>query len=355
MIFSITVLLYFLILQLLANNSKYYIKLKLSYYTIFFSFIFLNFFRIYCQSIFPDTSNYEVVFKSTYPLSHLLTHGHQELTIEFGFSLFISFFKLFSSNFEIFLFFISTIQLSIFYTFCKKLKISLVNAFPIYISLTFLTFQIGMLRQALAFCFFLLALIYINRKVIYLLLIFIGFMFHRSILFCIFLIWSDKLINRKILYVVIFSSLVLYLLKIDIIEIIYSFIENYIPQPQKGRIDYYLMVDRPNNYLGIGFWERVILLVLMNVAYTDLLKKDKINEVNNLIYNLGTSVILLQMIFFASPTITSRLRYYIVIFPAIFLAEYFYSEQKNKLKWLYQSLLFIYLFLYLRFQASYLQ
>jgi hypothetical protein len=145
----------------------------------------------------------------------------------------------------------------------------------------------------------------------------------------------------------------MYLLRINIIkDIIYFFGMGHITE--KGRIAYYFWVYRPDNYLGIGFWERIILLVLMNLAYTDLLRKSKINKYNNLMYNLGISVILLQMIFFSTPTITSRLRYYIVIFPIIFLTEYIYSEQKNKLKWVYQSLLFIYLLMYLHFLASYL-
>lgn len=354
MIFSISVLIYFLLIQLFANNDKFQTNKELTYYALFLSFIILTILRIYCQSYFPDIPNYKILFETNQSISSILKYGYQESNVGIGFRTLISIFKFFSNNFNYFLFFISIIQLSTFYSFCKRYEISLVNAFPVYISLTYLTFQIGMLRQALAFCFFLIALVYINRKTLYLLFILVGSTIHTSILFCVILIWSDKFLNRKVLYFVFIISLIIYILQIDIIETTFSLVVDYIPQPQKGRLLYYFWVNRPNNYLGIGFWERLILLILMNLAYVDLLRKNKINKNNNLFFNLGIAVLLLQLIFFSAPTITSRLRYYIVIFPIIFLTEYIYSEQKNKLKWLYQSLLFIYLFMYVYFQASYL-
>ncbi len=151
------------------------------------------------------------------------------------------------------------------------------------------------------------------------------------------------------------GSLILYIYQIDIAQ----FIDDYIYSGKLFRIErirYYTYdVWRPNNYLGIGFWERILLFILINLAYTDLLRKNKINRYNNVIYNLGVSVILLQLIYFSNPTITSRIRYYIVIFPIIFLSEYIYSETSNKmLKWLYLPALFAYLYMYTRFLSSYL-
>jgi len=356
MLFSLIILLYFLLIQYFTNNAKYSNK-GLPYFVLFLSFILLNIFRIYCQSFFPDIPNYKSVFEAIQPISVVIKSGYgleyYDADIEIGFRILISIYKLFSNNFFFFLFFISIIELSVFYFFCKRFKISTVNAFPIYIGLTYLTFEIGMLRQALAFCCFLLALVYINRKIVYLLFILLGFTFHKSILFCIFFIWSDKFINRKILYIIFISSLILYLLKIDIVSYFATFLglEDTI---EAGRVVFYMNVDRPNSFLGIGFWDRLISFILMNLVYTELLRKNKINRNNNLLYNLGISVILLQMIFFSSPTITSRLRYYIVIFPLIFLSEYIYLECKSGLKWLYQFLFFLYLLMYLIFQATYL-
>jgi len=357
MLFSIIVLLYFLIIQFFANNTKQYSYKGLPYFVLFLSFIILNIFRIYCQTLFPDIPNYKSIFETIQPISFVIKSGYgleyYDADVEIGFRVLISIYKLFSNNFYFFLFFISLIELSVYYLFCKKYKISIVNAFPIYIGLTYLTFQIGMLRQALAFCFFLFGLIYINRKIVFILFILLGFTFHRSILFCIILFWTDKFVNRKVLYIIFLFSLVLYILKIDIINNFVSFI-GIEDTFQAARVGFYMNVDRPNSYLGIGFWERFISFILMNLVYTELSRKNKISKNNNLIYNLGISVILLQMIFFSSPTITSRLRYFIVIFPSIFLSEYIYSECKCRFRWLYQFLFIIYLLMYLNFQATYL-
>ena len=360
MIISGLLLLYFLLIQFFAHNAKKYLVNGLPYFYLFISFILLNLLRLYGQSSFPDIPEYMSLFEKIQPISFVIKNGDgldnviALSNVEIGYRYFISIFKLFSNNFSSFLFFISLIQLSVFYYFCKRFKISTVNAFPIYIALTYLTFQIGMLRQALAFCIFLIALIHINKKTIYILLIFLGITFHNSMVFCLCLIWVDKFISRKLIFFLFLFSLTLYLLKVDIINSIISF-SGFEAEFNAGRTGFYLNeIDGQNNYLGIGFWERVILFISMNLIYKELLINKKINKYNNLIYNLGVSVIILQLFFFSSPTITSRLRYYTIIFPLIFISEYIYSTYKIKLKWTYQFFFSLYLFMYLYFQSNYL-
>lgn len=357
MLFSLIVLLYFIVIQFFANNVKHNSK-DLPYFVLFFSFIVLTILRIYCQYFFEDIPNYRSIFETVQSISFVIQNGYglefYDADVEIGYRIFNSIFKFFLNDFQFFLFFVSIIELSVFYFFCKKYKISVVNAFPIYIALTYITFEIGMLRQALAFCFFLLALININRKIVYLLLIILGFTFHKSILFCLLFLWSDKFIKKEIIYGVFFVSLILYILKIDIVSYFMSYL-GIEDQVEAGRVLFYMNVERENNFLGIGFWERVISFIFMNLIYVNLLKKNKVTQELNLIFNLGVFVILLQMIFFSSPTITSRLRYYIVIFPFIFISEYLFSEYKSSLKWLSQFLFCLYLLMYLYFQSSYLQ
>ncbi|MFA9192789.1 EpsG family protein [Flavobacterium sp. FBOR7N2.3] len=357
MLFSIIVLLYFIVIQFFANNVKHNSK-DLSYVTLFFSFILLNILRIYCQSFFEDIPNYRSIFETVQSISFVIQNGYglelYDADVEIGYRLLNSIFKFFLNDFASFLFFVSIIELSVFYFFCKQYKINVVNAFPVYIALTYITFEIGMLRQALAFCFFLLALIYINKKIVYCFIILLGFTFHKSILFCLIFLWSDKFIKKEIIYGIFCVSLALYILKIDIISYFMSYL-NIEDEVEAGRVVFYMNVERENNFLGIGFWERIISFFFMNLIYVNLLKKNKVNKENNLIYNLGVFVILLQMIFFSSPTITSRLRYYIVIFPFIYISEYIFSEYKSNVKWGYQFLFCMYLFLYLYFQSTYLQ
>lgn len=357
MFFSIIVLFYFIVIQFFTNNVKLNSK-DLSYFTLFFSFIVLSILRIYCQSFFDDIPNYRSIFETLKSISFVIQNGYgielNDSEVEIGYRIFNSIFKFFINDFYSFLFFISIIELSVFYFFCKKFKLNLVNAFPIYVALTYITFQIGMLRQALAFCFFLIALTYINRKIIYILIILLGFTFHKSILFCLLFLWSDKFIKKEIIYGVFIVSLILYLFKIDIINFFMDYL-NIEDEVEAGRVIFYMNVERENNFLGIGFWERFISFILMSFFYVKLLKKNKLTIEKNIIYNLGVFVILLQMIFFSSPTITSRLRYYIVIFPFIFISEYIFSEYKSNIKWLYQFIFCFYLFLYLFFQSTYLQ
>ncbi len=358
MIFTVLILFYFLVVQFFAINAKKFITNGLPYFVLFISFILINLARLYSQSFFPDIPEYKYMFEKIQPISFVIENGFgltdYAPNVEIGYLYFISTFKFFSNNYSCFLFFISLIQLYVFYYFCKRYKLSIVSAFPIYIALTYFTFQIGMLRQSLAFCIFLIALININKKTIYLLLIFLGITFHYSMIFCISLLWVDKFINRKLIYFLFLFSLILYLFKIDIIYSVISFL-GYENEFNAGRAGFYLnAVDRQNNYLGIGFWERIFLFILINLTYNKLLINKKINKYNNLIYNLGVSVILLQLFFFASPTITSRLRYYVVIFPLIFISEYIYSTSKIKLKSLYQFFFSLYLFMYLYFQSNYL-
>ena len=358
MIITGLLLFYFLVIQFVGLNAKESISKSMSYFVLFVSLILLNLVRLYGQSYFPDIPEYNYIFEKIKPLSFVLKNGYGlddfAPNVEIGYLYFVSIFKSFSNDFSFFLIFISLIQLSVFYYFCKKYKLSTVGAFPIYIALTYLTFQIGMLRQALAFCIFLIALIHVNKKTIYLLLICLGVFFHTSMIFCFTLIWVDKFISRKKLFLLFLVALVLYIGKIDVVSYIIS-LSGYEKEFNAGRGGYYLLgVDRQNNYLGIGFWDRTLLFVFMNLAYRELLLQKRINEYNNVIFNLGISVILMQIIFFASPTITSRLRYYAVIFPVIFISEYIYVYVKSNLTQVYQVFFSVYLFMHLYFQANYL-
>lgn len=358
MVYSFIVLFFFLLIQFLSNN-KFPWDNNLKFVITLSGIIILEAFRFYCQSIFGDIPNYKSIFEDIDSISFVIKNGYgfeyYFANVEIGFSLLISFFKLFSNNFDCFLFFVSVIELSVFYFFCRKFKIKIVNVLPIYIALIFITFEIGMLRQALGFSCFLLGLINIKSKTRYILFITLGCTFHLSTVFCFFLIWTNKFVNRKIYYFIFLLSLILYSFKIDFLTTLSKYIE-IINFGNSGRFSYYLNeVDRANNYFGIGFWERVSFFTLMNFIYTKLLEQNKINRYNNLIFNLGISAILFQIMFFSSPTITSRLRYFVVIFPAIFISQYLYVEYKKKFKGFYQLIFSAYLVMYLFFLATYLE
>jgi hypothetical protein len=142
MIFSIIVLLFFILIQLIANNVKDISK-DLNFFSLFFSFLILTILRIYCQFFFEDIPNYKSIFETVKPISFVIQNEYglefSDSDVEIGYRLFNSIFKFFINDFFSFLFFISLIELSVFYFFCKKFKINLVNAIPVYISLTYLS------------------------------------------------------------------------------------------------------------------------------------------------------------------------------------------------------------------------
>ena len=358
---------YFYILHLIWKIKTLRYDSSIQLIAIFFSIVLLQLLRIHGQNLFPDIPNYNLIFRDIKPMSFVLENGYGleyyeenenftallTVPIEIGFSIFISVFKVFSNNFYYFLFLISALQLTTFYIFCKKCKLNIVTSLMVYIGLTYVTFQIGMLRQSLAFCFFLLAIIYGRNKLFFIFFILIGFTFHRSILFCLIFFFSTVYFNRKFVLFVSVVSLILYLFEIDVISQLFSSISS-IEDIEYNKINFYLNVDRSNNYLGIGFWERLILLILINYVYQDLVKRGLMNPFRNLFFNLSFFLIILQLVFFASPTITSRLRYYIVIFPIIFLFEYIKLLKNNCLKLSFELLIFLYLMLQLNFLSTYL-
>lgn len=341
---------------------------ELKIITVFISFLILQLVRIYAQSFFPDIPNYSAMFNQIPSLNLVLLNDYgleyyedsEELgglsivPVELGFLILISAFKVISNNFFLFLLFISTLQLSVFYIFCKRFSIPVLTAFMVYIGLTFMTFQIGMLRQSLAFCFFLLALVHGKNKSVYFFLIFVGFFFHRSILFCLIFAFARIRINRILILLIAIFSLGIYIFEIDLISKILSYFKAFDSIPFT-RFDFYLNVDRPNNYLGVGFWERLFLLIAIYYVFDDLVKRGLNTVRSNIFFNLSFCLIIMQLLFFSSPTITSRLRYFIVIFPLLFLYDYIKLLKDRNLVNLLQFIFFLYLSLQVYLLTAYLR
>ena len=364
--FVILLIIYFFTFTEEFNGNKDY---KLFKGLIFvFSFILLQALRVYGQAFFPDIPEYHNVFNSIKPIDFVWINGygleHYEesdefggifaVSIEIGFLLLISIFKLFSVNFELFLLLISTFQLYVFYIFCKKLRINVVAGLMAYTGLIFITFHLGMIRQSIAFCFFLIGLMNIDRKLLFIFIILLGTAFHRSILICLFMLFSNVFINRKLVYFLSIFSLILYIWQIDLITELLNrvlLVDGF----QLGKVGFYANVDRSNNYLGIGFWERLTLLVLTNMAYSDLSKRNLVTSKMNLLFNVGLFIIIFQLVYFASPTITSRFRYYFALFPVLFILEYTYLLKDLILKRMTIFTIFVYLQFQLYFLGTYLQ
>ena len=360
MLFPLVVLLYFLILNLIYTGVRSFDnKIEIRVVILFVSFLLLEVLRLYCQQYFPDIPEYRDIFKDVLPISKVMSpnysleyyDGKTLTSAEPGFLLFVSIFKFFSLDFSSFLFFVSLVELLCFYYFCKRMGVSLYLAIPIYLSLTYLTFQIGMLRQALAFCLLLIALLNISNRYVFFILIIVGYFLHRSMAFCCLLYFSKRKFSPKVLMWTFLVSLTIYLLKIEIIQKVWVLVG----LEELNRVDYYFESEIVTSFLGVGFWERVILFIFMYIAYKFLYRKNQLNEKYILLFNLGVFVIFLQLIFYSSPVVTSRLRYYIVIFPILFISLFVNKEIKNVQNRLFLQLpIYSYLIMYLFTLGTYI-
>lgn len=356
MIFSLSVLLYFMVLSILFQGREDCRNKFITLFVCLLSISLLNCLRIYCQYYFPDIENYDEIFSNVLPfnLELLSVDGisYSKADVDLGFILIVSIFKLFSDDFQLFLLTLFVYQITVFYFFCKSQNINVFLAAPVYIALTFFTFQIGILRQAIAFTFFLIAINLINKKYYYIFFIGVGALFHKSILICLFLGWANKRVDIKIYLLLFVLGLLVYFMRIDIMQYNFAFLEQY---DLFDRVLYYSNVDRPDNFLGIGFFERVIFFTLMFSIYIQLSSQDKITQSNILIFNLGMAVILAQIYFWGSPTITSRFRYYLVIFPYIYISIFLLENTKSWFR--YSGLIFFDLILayYMVYQSDYLE
>ena len=318
------------------------------------SFACLNGLRIIGQQQFEDIENYREIFHLVAPFwDHMFfdTSNLDGLTIDIGYLFINALFKSLGFSFDAYLFVLFALQTVIFFRFSKIVGVAPVVSFPIYVAMILMTFQIGMLRQAIAFCFFLVAIEFLDRKKFFAVLILIAATFHLSALFCLTLIWTDKRINIKWFYLGFLISLILYLMKINVIFLFTSWIEYF---SQLLRVLYYLNVDRPNNFFGVGFWERVLSFFAICAIRIDLIKTNKQTSSLDILFNIAAFSIIFQLLFAAEPTILSRLRLYPQIFPALYIGHYIFTMLNGHIYWLYRAPYMVYLAWYFTFQINYL-
>ena len=357
MIASFAVATWFFLMQYLVGGRVKEVGRRSKVLLLVLSWIVLETYRIYCQASFPDIPNYADIFEEAGFSWASVGAGFWEQflhsEVEVGYSLLMSAFKLISYDYNVFLLAVHVLELAALKYFVDKYGVPLMDALPIFLCLTYPTFQIGMLRQALAMCLVLVALVHIKRKLVFVLFVVIAASFHLSALMCLLLVFADKPLKLWVAVALFLVGLGLYLTQTDIVRWLLPLV-SLEGSPRALRVFYYLDDDRANSFLGIGFWERVLFFVSMCLVYARLHATKGLTQSHVLFFNLGLALILLQMVFYSSPTITSRLRYFIVIFPALFISQYIYQQCRSVLRWGYRAALTAYLLMYLYFLASYL-
>ena len=333
------------------SNSLVRGNTRVIFYLI--SFAFLNGLRLLGQQLFEDIANYRELYYSVDLLWNAPfydTSNLEGITTDIGYVFINAVFRSLTFSYEAYLFVIFTVQTAIFYRFSKAFGIAPVVSFSIYVALFLMTFQIGMLRQALAFCFLLVALEFLDRKRIFTVLILVGSTFHLSAMICLLLIWTDKKVNVNWFYLSFLVSIILYLMQVNVLEQLIPSIEYF---SALSRVLFYLEVDRANNFLGMGFWERVISFIAICAIQIDLVKTNRLTASLGILFNIAAFSIIFQILIAEEPTIVSRLRLYTQIFPLLFIGHYVFTLLHGRIYWWYRTPFVVYLALYFVTQSYY--
>lgn len=332
-------------------------KRNFTVFLLLFMIILLELSRSYYQSFFGDIFNYRELFYEIQPLLNNFENLSTFKSVEPGFLTFSALVKTISDNFYSYLLVIALWQLYVYLKFFRKFQINPIGGYLIVFGIIYVTFYIGMLRQSIAMSFFLIALMKLKKsKPLFFLYSTIAVSFHVSAIFLIFLFWIQKKIPLYTWILISIASITLYLFQFDLVtSTIISFAE-FLNLGNIGRVLFYLDIDRPNNFLGIGFWERIIFLTLSLWCYEPTKNYSTPNRkvYYTILFNLALSSIFLQLIFFASPTITSRLRYYLMIFPSLLVLQNIQFGKFKNLRGITLPLFIGYLSLQLYFQGGYL-
>lgn len=238
-------------------------------------------------------------------------------------------------------FYVLNIIIGLFNIFCLyKFIIQLKNpvlAFFVSLPLIILILFMGFIRQGIAFSFLLLALTYIknsNLKTYYLLIV-IGILFHKSLIFFLILgIFIDKKIIFKILIFFLSIFILLFFFK-DIVSLYDTYLGKY-----KG---VYYDASR-------GATVRIALNLIPAIFLLSFRNKFKAN-INEKSFYVILSFVLLLMFLIKDLAITfvDRFNYYLIILQLYVFGnlENFNFENKNIIIIFKYFILFSYIFIYL--------
>lgn len=340
-----------LISQYYYNSERYRRDYSGMACLFIFWFFGLQILRIISQQHFPDIPNYLDVYKNVTPVWEI---GESPIfkgsdNIEYGIIILMSLCKGCFDNYNFFLFIVSILELCALNFFCKRYDVKFINALLITVCMSY-AFQIGILRQALAMCILYIALCYIKKIHIYICLIALGVLFHKSLIICLLIPIFSFIKNYKIWGFLFITSVIIYLLQINILPNFLNHVGEYF-----ARVDFYInTTDIENKYISIGFWDRLIQGIMLIYIYHKLKSKDLINSKYHIIFIIGMLGLIMQMIFFEIPVITSRLRYYFFLFPIFFIAEFIYKHASKTNSVLYKLIFMSYMILQMYIQVNYM-
>lgn len=233
-------------------------------------FVYLMLVTIPVLTVFAGTRlvgfDYESYLEHFEEVPPITEYVRTNLSFEVGYELFISICKFFSSSFHVFLLIFSFLSLYLVAALCYIYSPYPVLSFYMFFAFSYFTQVMGQIRQPIAIAITLLPLIplFLNhRKYIACLWIIVsGILFHKSLFFLlIFLFIRDKLLSRKIIFIMLGISFIFYfvmpLVVKDVLKLLPSDMFLY------SAIDAYLGYRSISITFTMGMVERLALILIL--------------------------------------------------------------------------------------------
>lgn len=311
---------------------------KLIYPLSYFSYILLILFAGFRYGIGTDYFNYQNIF------FNINADNVYNLNLELGFRFLMRLFPQTDNGFYSFIFFISVLNnVLLFKVLQGRLKNSTLNERILIVIFFFITniyfFPFNGIRQGIACAFVLLSYKYIINRSLwkFLICIFLGFLFHKSIIAFIPLYFFYKLnLDKKINLAIIIASLII--VKFGLFKE-FVFLLNYVGEDKYNRY-LYKPPDFGGSGLGVYLYLMLFLFVFI-ISYANKSISLKKTEFNFLFFIFSIGIAL--RIFSLENIIFVRLSYFFTYFDFIFI-PYFILSFTNKNKILI-SFLFISIYL----------
>lgn len=261
-----------------------------------------------------DYPGYQFYYDKVPSLGNLLEDYEEFDSIYFepGFKLLMSALKSLGIEFQGLIFIVNLMTTSLFFIFIKRTGkfIGYENIMVLlYFSTVFLYTNFSVLRQGLAIGIWLLAINYLNKNYLkYILLVFLGCLFHYSIglfLFLPIIIYLRPKVSLFLFFMVL--SIFIYILNIKWLQTISPLL---LPEFASGKLNHYLEIERfgSSRSLGFGFVEKLVIMSSLIYFYFYKLKDSVI--LNNfypylIVYFL---YFICYMLFFEATVVYDRVR-----------------------------------------------
>ncbi len=340
--------LFFSLLDLFKIN-KFYRK-KLNHILLLAIIIFLGF-RGYVGHDWyhykPNFENIENIFEVLQGNYVFFTKLHYDL----GFKIYMSFIKMFSSDYHFFVFVSSLLDVVLLYIVFNKNTKYVMFSFLAFICFDGLTIGFDLMRNIKSILVFLYSLEYIKNKQIikFYMACLISILFHWSAIFYLpmYFILNKRFNKRKVMKVFIALNLY-YLIGSNLIRNLIVLSSPILPQVIVIKLTNYLNVGfyNSNNHITLGYIEKVVFFIAIYYLNDNILK---ISKNNKIFINSLYIYIFSYLIFYDFIVIQQRLGIlyiysYWFIYPIIFQAIAKKFNIKKQLKIILLLLLSLYPF-----------